>query len=172
MNTAELMTQLQTIRLLICDVDGVLTDGRITYDNDGRELKSFHAQDGLGLKLLQRAGIEVAIITARESAIVSKRMSELGIKHVYQGARRKHEAYLELLTLCDCKPNQVAYIGDDLPDLIVMREVGLAVTVANGNEHVKANAMLTLRKQGGCGAVREFCDLLLHAQEIEVETLL
>lgn len=152
------------IRLAVFDVDGVLTDGRLWYAEDGHELKAFHVHDGLGLKQLRAHGIEVAIITARISHLVAQRMAELDIVHVYQGQDDKLACFRQLLHALDLDAAQCAYTGDDLPDLAVMGEVGLAVAVANAHAWVAERAHWQTRQTGGNGAVREVCDLLLDAQ--------
>jgi len=154
----------RAIQLLVLDVDGVLTDGRLWYGNDNEELKAFHIQDGLGIKLLLRAGIDVAIITGRSSALVARRGSELGIRHVIQGREDKLVALRGLCAELNVELNTVAYIGDDLPDLSAIRAVGLGVTVANGHRLVAQHAAYTTERDGGYGAVREICDLILQAQ--------
>lgn len=152
------------IKLAIFDVDGVLTDGRLLYAEDGRELKAFYVHDGLGLKRLRANGIEVAIITARNSPIVALRMSELGIAHVYQGQQDKYVCFEQLLHALHLRPDECAYTGDDLPDLAVMQHVGLAIAVANAHAWVRDHSHWQTRLQGGAGAAREVCDLLLYAQ--------
>jgi 3-deoxy-D-manno-octulosonate 8-phosphate phosphatase (KDO 8-P phosphatase) len=149
------------IKLLLLDVDGVMTDGRITYGSDGVELKSFDVKDGHGLKLLQRAGIEIGIITGRQSEVVTRRAEELGIELVYQNAKDKLIPFNEILEKRGLSPEEVAYVGDDVVDLPVMRRVGFAVTVADAVEDVKPFADLVTTRNGGRGAVREVCDLLL-----------
>lgn len=149
------------IKLLLLDVDGVMTDGRIIYDNNGGEIKAFDVKDGHGLKLLQRAGIRVGIITGRQSAIVDRRAAELGIDLVYQGVKEKKIPFAEILEKLDLKPEQVAYVGDDVVDLPVMRQVGFSATVADAMDDVKACADMVTRRSGGRGAVREICDYLL-----------
>ena len=156
-----MVTDFATIKLLLLDVDGVMTDGRITYDNNGGELKSFDVKDGHGLKLLQRAGIEIGIITGRQSAVVARRAAELGIELVYQGAKDKLVPFHEILEKLRISPEEVAYVGDDVVDLPVMRRVGFAVTVADAVEDVKPFADLVTTRDGGRGAVREVCDFLL-----------
>ena len=126
-----MVSDFATIKLLLLDVDGVMTDGRITYDNNGGELKSFDVKDGHGLKLLQRAGIEIGIITGRQSAVVARRAAELGIELVYQGVKDKLVPFHEILEKLRISPEEVAYVGDDVVDLPVMRRVGFAVTVAD-----------------------------------------
>lgn len=153
--------RLQKIRLLLLDVDGVMTDGRIIYDDQGGETKAFDVKDGHGIKLLQRAGIRVGIITGRQSAVVDRRAMELGIELVYQGAKDKLAPYREILQKTGLDDEQVAYVGDDLPDLPILRRVGFAATVADAVDEVKPYAHYVTRRAGGCGAVREICDLLL-----------
>jgi 3-deoxy-D-manno-octulosonate 8-phosphate phosphatase (KDO 8-P phosphatase) len=156
-----MVSDFSTIKLLLLDVDGVMTDGRITYDNDGGELKSFDVKDGHGLKLLQRAGFQVGIITGRQSEVVARRAAELGIELVYQGAKDKLVPFNDILEKLRLSPEEVAYVGDDVVDLPVMRRVGFAVTVADAVEDVKPYADLVTTHEGGRGAVREVCDLLL-----------
>jgi len=151
------------VRLAMFDVDGVLTDGRLTYADDGRELKSFHVHDGFGLKRLMANGIEVAVITARMSHIVTERARELGIAHVYQGQDNKLTCYEQLIHALKVQPEECAYCGDDLPDLAVMRRVGFAIAVANAHAWVREHAHWRTQHGGGAGAVREVCDLLLAA---------
>ncbi|MCD6188055.1 MAG: HAD-IIIA family hydrolase [Desulfuromusa sp.] len=155
--------QLAKIKLLLLDVDGVLTDGRIIYDNHGNELKAFDVKDGHGLKMLQRTGIKVGIITGRSSAVVTRRARELGIEILYQGALRKLEPYLEILSAEGLIDEQVAYIGDDLVDLPILHRVGFSATVADAVADVFPYVDYIATHPGGCGAVREICDLLLRA---------
>jgi len=155
--------QLAKIKLLLLDVDGVLTDGRIIYDNHGNELKAFDVKDGHGLKLLQRTGIKVGIITGRSSAVVTRRAQELGIEILYQGALRKLEPYLEILSEQGLIDEQVAYIGDDLVDLPILQRVGFSATVADAVPEVFPYVDYIATRPGGCGAVREICDLLVRA---------
>lgn len=152
---------LKKIRLLLLDVDGVMTDGRIVYDEFGNELKAFDVKDGHGLKLLQRAGIQVGIITGRQSLVVARRAEELGISLVYQGARDKLLPFAEILDKLGLRPEQVAYVGDDLVDLPILRRVGFAATVADAVPDIKSHVHLVTRCCGGRGAVREICDHLL-----------
>ena len=153
--------KLAKIKLLLLDVDGVMTDGRIIYDNDGGETKAFDVKDGHGLKLVQRAGIQVGIITGRESAIVARRAAELGIELLYQGVKDKCLPFNEILEKLNLTPEEVAYVGDDVVDLPVMRQVGFAATVADAMDDVKPFADLVTERAGGRGAVREICDFLL-----------
>lgn len=152
---------LSKIRLLLLDVDGVMTDGRIVYDNNGVETKAFDVKDGHGLKLIQRAGIQVGIITGRQSDIVTRRAAELGIDLVYQGAKDKTEPLREILAALALDPSEVAYVGDDLVDLPVMRLVGFSATVADAVDELKPLVDLVTSRAGGRGAVREICDFLL-----------
>jgi 3-deoxy-D-manno-octulosonate 8-phosphate phosphatase (KDO 8-P phosphatase) len=152
---------LAKIKLLLLDVDGVMTDGRITYDIEGGETKSFDVKDGHGLKLLQRAGIQVGIITGRRSTIVARRAAELGIELVYQGVKDKSLPFREILEKLALLPEEVAYVGDDVVDLPIMRQVGFAATVADAVDDVKPYAHMVTKRCGGRGAVREICDFLL-----------
>lgn len=160
----ELLEKATQIKCLICDVDGVLTDGLLHIDNHGNELKSFNVQDGMGLKLLMAAGIEVAVITTARNAVVDHRMKQLGITHYFKGQVDKRKAYQELKKILGLDDVQFAYIGDDLPDLPLIKQVGLGVTVANAVPQVKEFAYWQTEKKGGRGAVRELCDLILNAQ--------
>lgn len=152
---------LSKVKLLLLDVDGVMTDGRIIYDNAGGESKAFDVKDGHGIKLLQRAGLLVGIITGRQSALVAHRAAELGIELVYQGVKDKRLPFNEILEKLNLKPMEVAYVGDDIVDLPVMRQVGFAVTVADASDDVKPYAHMITKRCGGRGAVREVCDFLL-----------
>jgi len=153
--------RLRKIRLLLLDVDGVMTDGRIVIDNHGVETKSFDVRDGHGLKLLQRAGLKVGIITGRESEVVRFRARELGIDILHQGSRNKLEPYFEAIGELDLRDEEVAYMGDDLVDLPVLRRVGFSATVADAAEEVKPLVHYVASRPGGRGAVREVCDLIL-----------
>lgn len=153
------------IRLLICDVDGVLTDGRLYFGPEGESLKVFHAHDGVGLKMLSKNHIETALISARDSPMVYLRAQELSINHVYTGVANKidtFDALLKALNLTDC---QVAYIGDDTPDLPLIKRAGLGIAVANAHSSIKEQAVWQTVHKGGRGAVREVCDLILTAQK-------
>jgi len=154
----------RAIRLLALDVDGVLTDGSIYYGNQGEELKAFSIKDGLGIKLLQRAGIEVAIITGRQSEIVARRARELGISTVIQGREDKRQALLELCGDQGISIGECAYMGDDLPDLAAIMASGLGLTVADGCQPVREAADWQSTFNGGCGAVREACEFILSAR--------
>lgn len=152
------------LKLLILDVDGVLTDGKLFFDNDGNEYKSFHAQDGHGIKMLRQTGVEVAVISGRKSKSVALRMKNLGIEHVYQGHENKIAAFNEIIELIGITPEQAAHVGDDVIDLPVMIRVGLAIAVNDANFAVKQHADWCTTLPGGQGAVREVCDFIMQAQ--------
>jgi 3-deoxy-D-manno-octulosonate 8-phosphate phosphatase (KDO 8-P phosphatase) len=160
----KLRSRILPVRLMIFDVDGVLTDGRIIYHDDGSEIKAFDVQDGHGIKLLQRGGIEVALITGRSCQAVEHRAHGLGIKRVYQGVREKLEAYKEILEETGLKHEGIGFMGDDLIDIPLLRRVGFAVTVSNAVSHVIPYAHYVTRARGGHGACREVCELLLQVQ--------
>jgi 3-deoxy-D-manno-octulosonate 8-phosphate phosphatase (KDO 8-P phosphatase) len=159
------MQRAANIRLLICDVDGVMSDGLIYMGNQGEELKAFNVRDGYGIHCLITLGIEVAIITGRCAKLLEDRANTLGITHLYQGQPDKLVAYNELLVALNCQPEQVAYIGDDLIDWPVMAQVGLSVAVADAHPLLLPKAHYVTRINGGRGAVREICDLILLAQD-------
>lgn len=150
------------IKLLICDVDGVFSDGRIYLGNDGEELKAFHTKDGFGMKAIMQMGIEIAIITGRQSNIVENRMRALGVTHIMQGIEDKMNVYQSLLTELNLTSNEVAYIGDDVVDLPVIQACGLGVAVFDAHPLVLQGADLITTTKGGFGAVREICDLFLQ----------
>jgi len=164
MNSDTISKRAKRIRLVILDVDGVLTDGRIVYDANGVESKFFNVKDGHGIKLLQRAGIRVAIISGRESQVVTRRAAELGIDLVYQRALDKVGPYQKILEITGFTDDEVAYMGDDLPDIPLMRRVGLAVAPADALDYVLPHAHIVSTKRGGCGAVREICDRIIREQ--------
>jgi 3-deoxy-D-manno-octulosonate 8-phosphate phosphatase (KDO 8-P phosphatase) len=152
------------VRLLVLDVDGVLTAGGIQYASDGVELKTFHVRDGSALKLWRDTGRRAAIISGRASRVVEVRAAELGIDPVVQGAGDKLAAFREVLARTGLRPEQVAFVGDDLPDLPVLRNSGLAVAVADACPEVRADAQYVTRAPGGGGAVREAVELVLRCQ--------
>ena len=158
------LTSAKQIKLIIFDVDGVLTNGGLYFSDEGMEFKRFHSLDGHGIKMILDNNIEPAVITARESGNVKYRMKNLGIKHYYQGQQDKTKAYIELLEKLKLSPNEVAYMGDDIIDLPVMNQVGLPIAPANAHEIVKSISTIVTEKSGGNGAVREVCDFLLQAQ--------
>ncbi|MGZ5032707.1 MAG: KdsC family phosphatase, partial [Usitatibacter sp.] len=152
------------VRLAIFDVDGVMTDGTLYIGAQGEAFKAFNILDGHGVKMLQSAGIGTAIISGRSSEAVARRAQELAIAHVVQGSPDKVAAFDKLLASLGVQAGACAFVGDDLPDLAVMRRCGFAVAVANAVDEVKAAAHYVTRASGGKGAVREFCDLVLHAR--------
>jgi 3-deoxy-D-manno-octulosonate 8-phosphate phosphatase (KDO 8-P phosphatase) len=160
----EFKKRAQGIRLLLLDVDGVLTDGRIIFDGDGREWKFFNVKDGHGIKLVQRAGLEVGILSGRRSRAVSVRARDLGITLVVQQALDKGQALEKILFRKNIEAREICYVGDDVVDVPVFSRVGLAVAVADAVAEAKAGAHYITRCSGGRGAVREVCDLLLKCQ--------
>ncbi len=156
--------RLRKIRLLLLDVDGVMTDGRIIFDSNGIESKFFNVKDGHGIKMVQRAGIEVGIISGRGSVVVSNRAAELGISLVYQKSLDKLTPYREILEKTGFTDEQVAFMGDDVIDIPVLRRVGFAAAPADAVDDVFPHVHFTTRNRGGWGAVREVCDLLLKGQ--------
>jgi len=164
---SELQKRASGIRMLVLDVDGVLTDGKLYFDHNGNELKAFNTRDGMGIKALQRCGIEVAVITGRKSEAVTQRMTQLGVQHVYQGREDKLSAFLHLLKETGLDAHQICFAGDDWIDLPVLLRAGLAVSVADAEDHVKDRAHWITQRNGGDGAVREICNLILKAQDKE-----
>lgn len=161
---AALAERAARVRLLLFDVDGVLTDGRLFQGDDGQEYKAFHARDGHGIRMLQEAGVEVGVITGRTSQVVAHRVADLNIEHVYQGRREKLPAYRELADRLGLADQQIGFVGDDVVDLPIMLRVGLAVAVADAHPLVRRHAHWTTPAPGGQGAARDVCELLLHAQ--------
>ncbi len=152
------------IKLLLLDVDGVLTDGRIILDNHGNELKAFHVRDGHGIKLAQKAGITIGIITGRKSNVVDLRAQELGIQEVHQGVHDKINVYESLLEKYHLQDDEVAYMGDDVVDIPIFRRVGIAATVSDSDPFIQPFVDLVMKTSGGRGAVREFINFLLKNQ--------
>ncbi len=150
------------IKLLICDVDGVFSDGRIYLGNQGEELKAFHTKDGFGMQTIMKIGINIAIITGRKSNIVANRMHALGVTLIYQDEKDKLSVYQTLLTQLKLNADEVAYIGDDVVDLPVIQACGLGIAVQDAHPLVIRNADLITQTHGGFGAVREVCDLFLQ----------
>ncbi|MDY7033541.1 MAG: HAD-IIIA family hydrolase [Thermodesulfobacteriota bacterium] len=167
MNTVEenIVEKAKDIRLLLLDADGVLTDGKILYDDTGRELKRFDIRDGHGIKLLMRAGIEVGIITGRESKALEFRARELGISILYQKIYDKMKVYKEILNEKELTHKQICYVGDDLVDVPLLKRVGFSVAVPDGSEYAKETAHYITLNNGGNGAVREVCEIILKAQD-------
>ncbi len=164
MSNPELLERAAKVRLLLLDVDGVLTDGLLYFDARQDALKSFFTRDGLGLALLRSQGIQIGIITGRTSEIVAARARDLKIEHVYQGRLNKLAAFEELCANLSLTPEQVAYMGDDIVDLSILSRVGLAATVKNHHPSVLPYCHFVSKFKGGRGAVRELCDLILSAQ--------
>ena len=162
----DILARAALIKLVIFDVDGVLTDGRLILGDDGQEYKAFHSRDGHGMKMLQNSGVAVGIITGRRSKVVEHRMANLGIQYVYQGKEEKLPAFLELIGELNLKPEQVAYMGDDVVDLPVMLRVGLAVATHDAHALVCKHAHWQAPHGGGQGAARDLCELIMEAQGI------
>ncbi|MEK6693257.1 MAG: 3-deoxy-manno-octulosonate-8-phosphatase KdsC [Nitrospirota bacterium] len=152
------------VKLLILDVDGVMTDGRIILDNTGNEIKSFHVRDGHGIKMAQKAGINVAIITGRKSRVVEHRAAELGINDVYQKVLSKVSTYEKIIRKYHLKDEDIAFVGDDINDLSILKRVGFSAAVADGDSYVKKEVDYITKTDGGRGAVREVVDVILRAQ--------
>lgn len=160
-----LLQKAKHIKALFLDVDGVLTDGSFWLTPRGEELKQFHTQDGVGLKALQQLGITIAILSGRDSETVTHRMRELNIQHVYQGLEAKLPTYEQLRDQLQLQDHEIAYMGDDLPDLPVLTQVGLSIAPANATQPVQAKVDWVTQRTGGAAAVREVCDLLLQARQ-------
>lgn len=158
------VAKVRAVRLLMLDVDGVLTDGKIIMDDLGREYKHFDVRDGHGLKMLMRYGINVALVTGRRSAVVEHRAKDLGIQEVHQGIWNKAEILDQMLQRLGLHPSQVAYVGDDVVDIPIMRRVGWSVAVCDAAEDTRRMASYITRTGGGRGAVREVCEIILKAQ--------
>jgi 3-deoxy-D-manno-octulosonate 8-phosphate phosphatase (KDO 8-P phosphatase) len=160
----DILERAARIRLVIFDVDGVLTDGSLFIGDDGQEYKAFHSRDGHGMVLLQNTGVMIGVITGRSSEVVRIRMQSLGIAHLFQGCRDKLPAYETLKSDLGLTDEAIAYVGDDLVDLPIMRRVGLAIAVADAHHLVRGHAHLTTQAPGGRGAAREVCELIMEAQ--------
>jgi len=162
---SEMLKIVQKIEIIAFDVDGVLTDGSITYTDNGSEIKTFNAKDGQGMVMLVREGLITAIITARESKVVELRAKELGVTHVYQGCKNKVAALQELVEQYSVDYSNVAYMGDDLPDLCVLEKVGFACCPADAVDEVKRICHYVAKKGGGKGAVREMTDIIIKTKK-------
>ncbi len=160
----DILDKAAKIKLVIFDIDGVLTTGALFLGDDGQEYKAFNSKDGHGLRMLQDGGVDVAILTGRSSNVVSHRARDLGITRVYQGKRQKLPAFEELVAETGLKYEEIAYVGDDVVDLPVMTLVGLAICVQDGHPFVKKHAHWITEHNGGCGAGRDVCELILEAQ--------
>jgi 3-deoxy-D-manno-octulosonate 8-phosphate phosphatase (KDO 8-P phosphatase) len=159
-----LIEKIKNVRLLILDVDGVMTDGKIIIDNLGNEVKHFHVRDGHGIKMLMRYGIDVVLLTGRRSAVVEHRAKELGIREVHQGIHDKLSIFEEILRSKSLRYENIAFIGDDIVDVSVLKRAGFSVAVADAAEHVKKYVDHITKNAGGSGAVREVCEMILQAQ--------
>ncbi len=166
-----ILPKAKNIKLLLLDVDGVLTDGSLIYSHEGQESKAFNTQDGFGLRMLQDTGVAVGIITARSSKALERRSQDLKIAHLYQGAGNKLEAYKKIIKKTGLKPFEIAYMGDDWLDLVLLKRVGLAIAPANAVREVRDMVHYTTEQAGGHGAVRELCDLILEAMGKHKELL-
>ncbi len=160
----EVLARAAKVKLVVFDVDGVLTDGRLLLGDNGVEYKAFHSRDGHGMKMLARTGVDLAIITGRRSQLVAERMASLGITQVHQGHASKLPVFEGLIADLDLSDVEAAYVGDDVVDLGIMARVGLAVAVANAHPLVLEQAHWCTPSDGGRGAAREVCDLIMHAQ--------
>jgi 3-deoxy-D-manno-octulosonate 8-phosphate phosphatase (KDO 8-P phosphatase) len=160
----DIFERAKRVKLIVFDVDGVLTDGKLYYSDDGQETKAFHSRDGHGMKMLQDTGVEIGIITGRTSKLVGHRMANLGVKHVYQGQAEKLPAFLALIEKLGVQADEVAYVGDDVIDLPIMHRVGLSVAVQDAHDFVKKHAHWQTPSKGGCGAARDICELIMEAQ--------
>lgn len=160
----QIIDKASNIKLLVCDVDGVFSDGRIYLGNNGEELKAFHTKDGFGIKALIASGVEVAIITGRKSAIVQNRMTALNVKHIVQGQEDKLPSMHTIMNQLNVSAEQVAYIGDDMADLPCIKASALGVAVHDAHPYVIKNADYQTFTNGGFGAVRELCDLIMFSQ--------
>lgn len=153
------------IKLLLLDVDGVMTDNRLIYGDDGQEYKAFYTRDGHGMVMLQKSGIDIGIITGRKSQLVENRMRDLKVKHLYQGVPDKLPTFLELVEKLSLRMSEVAYIGDDILDLPILKRVGLSVTPADGDQEVKSRVDYISQFKGGQGCVREVCEIIMKSQD-------
>jgi 3-deoxy-D-manno-octulosonate 8-phosphate phosphatase (KDO 8-P phosphatase) len=164
-NKKELLLKAKNINLILMDCDGVLTDGKIILLPDGEEIKNFNVLDGQGISLAKSAGLKIGIISGRRSSVLTRRAEELKIKYLFDKTKNKFTVYNSLLVELNLSSHQVAFIGDDLPDLPVMQNVGLAIAVKNAAKEVKKAAHLVTKRKGGNGAVREAIEFILKAQE-------
>lgn len=160
----DILSRAKQIKLMIFDVDGVLTDGSIIMGDNGEEYKAFHSRDGHGMRLLQYTGVEIAIITGRTSNVVEHRMANLGVKYVFQGQKVKLPAFEELIKQLKLKPEQCAYVGDDWVDIAIMKRVGLSIAVQDADDLVKQHAHWVTPAKGGKGAARQVCELIMEGQ--------
>jgi len=161
-----MLKKLKPIKLLVLDVDGVLTAGEVIYDDSGKEIKIFNVHDGLGLRMIMKAGIQVALITGRRSKALVHRCKNLGIERLYDGVRDKVAALEQIIAETGLSIEETAYMGDDLADLAIMKIAGLPIAVADAHELIIHQAGIITTANGGCGAVREICEALLKAQGV------
>jgi 3-deoxy-D-manno-octulosonate 8-phosphate phosphatase (KDO 8-P phosphatase) len=164
MKTKSWPQKLKEIQMLLLDVDGVLTDGSIIYSDETSETKVFNVKDGFGLKLVMQAGIKVGLVTGRTSKALDRRCRDLGIERLYDGVQQKARLLDQIALKTGVRPERMAFVGDDLPDIPIMRRVGLSIAVADAHERVRRHAEWTTSASGGRGAVREVCDALLKAR--------
>jgi 3-deoxy-D-manno-octulosonate 8-phosphate phosphatase (KDO 8-P phosphatase) len=167
----DILEKAKKIRAVIFDVDGVLTDGSLFLGDDGQEYKAFHSRDGHGMKMLQQTGVTIAIITGRTSKVVEHRIGDLGIRHVYQGQHDKNLAFQDLLATLNISAEECAYVGDDVVDLPVMGQVGLAIAVQDAHPMVVKHAHWQTPHGGGRGAGRDVCEMIMEAQGVLQEAL-
>ena len=172
MNKQNLVEIAEKIKLVAFDVDGVLTDGSLTFLEDGREIKTYNAKDGLGVVMLSKAGLITSIITARNNNVVKLRAEQIDIKELYMGQKNKVVALNELAKKYNLELNEIAYMGDDIPDICVLREVGLKCCPADAVKQVRDVCNYISSYGGGRGAVRELCDFILKAKNVDYDTLL
>lgn len=161
----DVLVKAKNIKLFICDIDGVFSDGRIYLGNNGEELKAFHTKDGYGIKALIASGVDVAVITGRRSSIVENRMKSLNVMHIIQGEENKLPALKKLANEFNICPSEIAYIGDDMPDFECLNYAGLSIAVNDAHPHILQCANYITYTRGGFGAVREICDLIMFSQE-------
>jgi 3-deoxy-D-manno-octulosonate 8-phosphate phosphatase (KDO 8-P phosphatase) len=158
------MQQAEAIKLLVLDVDGTLTNGIIYYGSDNIEMRGFHVHDGMGLKLLRKSGVEVAVISAKKSELVARRLAHLKIEHAHLGFEEKVPAYEDLKQTFNLKDSEIAYMGDDLTDLAILQRCGFAITLPDAPEIIKQHSDYITQKKPGKGAVREVCELIMQSQ--------
>jgi 3-deoxy-D-manno-octulosonate 8-phosphate phosphatase (KDO 8-P phosphatase) len=157
-------SDLKNIKLLLLDVDGVLTNGDIIYTDGGKEIKAFNVRDGLGIRMLLKSGIQVGIVTGRSSGALLHRCADLGIEIVYHGVHNKGDILEDVMQKTGLNPREIAFVGDDAPDISLLKKVGVGIAVADAHEIVKAIAHMTTQREGGNGAVREICEWILKAK--------
>jgi 3-deoxy-D-manno-octulosonate 8-phosphate phosphatase (KDO 8-P phosphatase) len=167
----ETVKELGRVKLLLLDVDGVLTDGHIVYNDDGSEIKVFNAKDGLGLRLLMDAGIQVGIVTGRSSGALVHRCKNLGIPLIFDGVQDKSKILVRVMAQENVSAEEIAFMGDDLPDLSIMKQVGLPIAVKDAHEIVVQNSKIVTSAKGGAGAVREICEAILKAKGLWEKTI-